>query len=58
MSKRETVEKLEALIDSLRDSLEMVSHNGPETEFVLDYILKFQMEYKDLTGDFYRPKHL
>ena len=58
MSKRKTVERLEAIIDSLKDSLETVKHNVAENDYVLDQIIRYQEEYKRLTGNWYRPKHL
>jgi hypothetical protein len=46
--------KLEAVIDSLTDSLEIVAHNKIETEYVLALRTKYEEHYKHITGRYYR----
>jgi hypothetical protein len=45
--------KLEAIIDALTDSLEVVSHNSIETEYVLILRQKYEQHYKKITGRYY-----
>jgi hypothetical protein len=50
--------KLEAVIDALTDSLEIVQHNPAETEYVLTLRDKYEKHYKSLTGRYYRFKDI
>ena len=54
MSKRETITKLEGIIDALTDSLMVVSHNEVETNYVLSLRDKYQSHYKRISGNYYR----
>lgn len=54
MSKHGTITKLEGIIDSLTDSLVVVSHNEVETNYVLSLRNKYQEHYKRLSGNYYR----
>lgn len=52
-AKRKTITRLEAIIDALQDSKEVVSHNLMETELIIDRIIEYQDEFKSLTGHYY-----
>lgn len=56
MSKQKTLTRLEAIIDSLTDSLEIVSHNEIETNYVLKLRKKYEENYKELSGKYYLHK--
>lgn len=48
--------KLEAVIQSLTDSLEIIAHNPVETEYVLSLIEKYKQHYHENTGRHYSTK--
>ncbi len=47
-------EKLEAIIDALTDSLDVIVHNPIETEYVLVLRKKYEEHYKETVGRYYR----
>ena len=50
--------KLEAIIDALTDSLEVVAHNSIETEYVLTLRFKYQEHYKAITGRYHSVREV
>ena len=58
MSRQKQRLRIEALIDSMRDSLVVVAHNKVETELLLNQILDEEIRYKRNYGVYYRPKDL
>jgi len=50
--------KLEALLDALSDSLEIVAHNSAETEYVLSLIEKYKEHYTKITGRHYQTREV
>jgi len=50
--------KLEAVIDALTDSLEIVAHNKIETNYVLSLIEKYKEHYKEITGRHYSRREV
>jgi len=57
MTREKEVKTLEALMDALEAQKQTVAHNLAETELILDRILDYQFEYKQLTGKYYHRKH-
>ena len=52
--KRKTISRLEALIDATTDSKETVMHNIVELNYLNDKIIEFQVQYRKITGHYYR----
>lgn len=50
--------KLEAVIDALTDSLNVVAHNKVETEYVLTLIEKYKEHYHKSTGRHYKVREI
>ena len=55
MNKRKEILKLEAILDKLEQSKPVVSHNPVETEVIINRIIDYQKEYKNMTGHYYSP---
>lgn len=48
--------KLEAIIDALESSKQVIYHNRIETELVVDRIITYQLQYHKLFGHYYNHK--
>ncbi len=50
MTKRKTLNTLEALMDALEASKEVCAHNPVETEVIVNRIIKYQNQYIKISG--------
>lgn len=53
MSLNKRIRTLEAFIDAVRDSREVVVHNPVEYNLLIDREIDLQEKYKKITGEYY-----